>query len=375
VLKLGVAKRSQPVGLGAAIAGLLVITVTGCAKNENASAPRASASPSPSSVVAAPLGKGSAEPSASMPIGPSANHAYDGSWREQYDDAIEAFQAALSSGNRRRVVDLTRDPLRVNARKCSHYLSPADLFARYDDVFTQEVHRAVVSSHAPFFANWQGASVADGRVWFESFDDEPVRAVAVNVDAWEIQGLPCGDRRIEPLPSSVEGSWRLSSVFALNAVERPLSAWKRAQGRSFEIRDGRFHTHWPTFADCTLDHYARLDAEDWIALRGTPYSLGLSGTYQDPRALILRCGGGRTTKQYWRAELWLLGGDRIAVANEPVLVFRKLERPSTSAVRELSEGQDCSGEGVRCAANLVCQAEQLREPLRLRERCSMRAER
>jgi hypothetical protein len=227
-----------------------------------------------------------------------------------------------------------------------------------------------LSSRPPFFHNWQGASVEDGAVWFEASHSDSVRALAVNVRAWEIAGVPCSDRRIERRPAFSEGTWKVSSLFEVYSEKRADTTWKRVRRRAFRIVGERVQSAWPVLAGCRVDHYAVFDPEQWGALRGTPSFHGLHGSYAEPRALVLKCPGAGHL-EHVQNELWLLRNDRIAVeADEHILVFRKVAEPHASPSKVVELGDDCSSAATVCADGLFCKAEQLGDSPALRERCS-----
>lgn len=106
-------------------------------------------------------------------ISPPQNYEKFYSDQATYEIGAKNFlvdlRRALSAGDRDAVATLCRYPLSVNSAGKTKMLNDrGELLARFEEVFTARIRRAVIESAEPTQTGWRGFMIGDGEVWFDS---------------------------------------------------------------------------------------------------------------------------------------------------------------------------------------------------------------
>lgn len=100
-----------------------------------------------------------------------------------YQSFFSALQLAMASDDRQAVAHMVDYPLhtRIDGKAVTVKDTP-QFVARYDGIVSAELKRAVAAqSYADLFANWQGVSIGDGKLWFSGVGkNHVVRITAIN---------------------------------------------------------------------------------------------------------------------------------------------------------------------------------------------------
>lgn len=86
-----------------------------------------------------------------------------------YRRFLSRLQSAVRANDKGAVAGLAASPLRVNFEGGPKTYSDRNSIERdYDRIFTPRVRRAILGQRADrLFANYQGAMIGDGQVWFD----------------------------------------------------------------------------------------------------------------------------------------------------------------------------------------------------------------
>ena len=96
---------------------------------------------------------------------------------------FETFQKTLAAGDRQAIVRLVRYPLRAQLNgKTSLLRNKAQLLRKYDLIFTSAVRcKVLAAKKSDVWGNWQGFTVADGVIWWDSSSEgAPFHVITVN---------------------------------------------------------------------------------------------------------------------------------------------------------------------------------------------------
>ena len=97
-------------------------------------------------------------------------------------DFIAKMREAASAGDKETIASLVRYPFTTYdaGEPIDTYETASDLLANYEQVVTPDVIEAMAAArYADLFANYQGAMIGNGAVWFSQFGDE-IEITAIN---------------------------------------------------------------------------------------------------------------------------------------------------------------------------------------------------
>lgn len=113
----------------------------------------------------------------------------DGLTAQQLGAALTALQEAVKRDDAEGVAALMSFPLQVNHGSHSEHMGRSRFLARYPQVFTGKVRRALAAQEAQaLFRNARGAMVGEGELWLsgvcmdKACKSLAVQVVAVNLD-------------------------------------------------------------------------------------------------------------------------------------------------------------------------------------------------
>ena len=109
----------------------------------------------------------------------------------EFEKTFVALQAALTAGEKGKVVDAVLLPLRVTGwqdetlgKISRQFTSRQEVMDNYAEIFTPKIKEAILRQKpVDFFVNWQGVMVGNGETWLSISEKSPVRygIIAVNL--------------------------------------------------------------------------------------------------------------------------------------------------------------------------------------------------
>lgn len=95
---------------------------------------------------------------------------------------LAQLKAAIEAGNKQRVASMVAYPVRVFERgKKTRVRNKAEFIARYRDLITAAVKKAVMTQHPDcLFANYQGIMIGNGEVWFVEEPNDTFKIITIN---------------------------------------------------------------------------------------------------------------------------------------------------------------------------------------------------
>jgi hypothetical protein len=95
---------------------------------------------------------------------------------------LAALQAAVATGDKRRVVSMIEYPIAAWVEdRDVRFRTPDRLLGSYDRVFTPQLKKTIAAARVEcLFTNWQGIMVHDGEVWFRPFEGRGLKIVKIN---------------------------------------------------------------------------------------------------------------------------------------------------------------------------------------------------
>lgn len=101
-----------------------------------------------------------------------------------YQDAnmfVATLQKAITKNDKRTIADNIAYPLRINKMgKTSYIKNKNEFLEKYTTIFTADINKSILASKpASVFCNYQGAMIANGKVWFHG---KPLKIFSMNVN-------------------------------------------------------------------------------------------------------------------------------------------------------------------------------------------------